>query len=231
MGQRDCRVTGAREARALDGGTLCRQRSTSTVPAGGSKRFVKPMAPAQPPEVAGQRFPELLVPMRMAYERELAEYIARNRHSLTKWLDIDNGTASNAIGGAGWMASGLAYLITWVPKAASEKMGWESETLEHPHRFWEETMKASLRTGCLDLQSQTYGVLSSHGVRGWDIKDWMVGNVFEHHAINVHPEGSDGRDGWIFDPWITLSPQVYPFADWMDHFTGLSVLGNARAEW
>jgi hypothetical protein len=231
MGQRDCSLAGARGAKTLDEGTLCRQLSTPTVPAGSARHLVKPFTPPRPPEPAGQRFPEALVPMRTAYEQALTDYIGRHRHQLTKWLDIDNGTASNAIGGAGWMASGLAYLITWVPKAASEKMGWDSEVLEQPHRHWDEMMEASLRTGCLDLQSQTYGVLSSHPVRGWDIKDWMVGNVFEHHAVNVHPEGSDGRDGWIFDPWITLSPQVYPFADWMDHFTALSVLGKARAEW
>ena len=44
MGQRDCTITGARTAAALDEGTLCRQRSMPTGPAG-----CKPVLPAAAP--------------------------------------------------------------------------------------------------------------------------------------------------------------------------------------
>ena len=169
--------------------------------------------------------------MRAAYERELATYIARHRHRLTRWLGINGGTASNAIGGTGWLLAGAASILVWIPQAAAEMAGWQSQMLDSAQESLQDTMKDALRTGCLDLQAQTYAALNQNPVRGWDIKDWMVGNFLEHHAINVHRENEDGTQGWIFDPWITLSPQVYPFSEWKAHFSKLSWLGDTRAEW
>jgi hypothetical protein len=231
MGQRDCTITGARTAAALDEGTLCRQRSTPTGPAGSKPVLAKAAPPPRPLRKVGEEFPAELRPMREAYERELAEYIGRHRHTLTKWLAIDNGTASNFIGGSSWMLAGFAALMTWRDKSLDTPEAaqfWEFS--DDAHDYWIDAMESSLRTGCLDLQSRTLRVLNEHPAQGWRIKRWMVGNVMEHHAVNVHPEGGDTARGWVFDPWVTLSPEVYAFSDWQEHFTSLSWLGSARAE-
>lgn len=232
MGQRDCTITGARTVAALDQGTLCRQRSTPTGPAGSKPVLAKAAPPPRPLRKVGEEFPAELRPMREAYERELAEYIGRHRHTLTKWLGIDNGTLSNMIGGSKWMLAGLASFLTWRDKSgdtAEWAQFWEFR--DHAYDYWTDAMENSLRTGCLDLQTQTFRVLNANAVRGWEIKEWMVGNGFEHHAVNVHPEGGNGSKGWMFDPWITLSPEVYAFGDWKGHFSKLTWLGSARAEW
>ena len=216
----------------MDKGTLCRQHNSSTVPTGAKRVLNKTKPLPRPLQKAGEDFPAELRPMREAYERELAEYIGRHRHTLTKWLGINNGTASNFIGGASWMLAGFAVLVTWRDKSrdtAEWAQSWEFS--DYAHNYWAKAMEDSLRTGCLDLQTQTFRVLNAHPAPEWDVREWMVGNVFEHHAVNVFRKGGDAAQGWVFDPWLTLRPDVYTFSDWKEHFTTLTWLGDSRAEW
>lgn len=90
----------------------------------------------------------------------------------------------------------------------------------------------SLATGCVSLQAKTEEVLRSvGGGSSWQVMPVRVGSAaMGHSAVAVYPSGKAMKDGYIFDAWISQSPQAYTFAEWENNFRLMSVLGKARRQ-
>lgn len=94
--------------------------------------------------------------------------------------------------------------------------------------------KAGYERGCVACQRETFKVvrdyLADHPSLPWSVSRIMVGNVFEHHAVAVHPKGSDITKGEVWDPWIHQKPEAFSFEDWSSHMWRLKFFGDPRSE-
>ena len=88
----------------------------------------------------------------------------------------------------------------------------------------------TIMNGCLALQDATFGVCNQNRPAGYTVKKIMVGFGMEHHAVVVYPAGTLPSMGYIFDPWITQSPQVYTYQEWLSGFTILNGIAEVRLE-
>ena len=88
----------------------------------------------------------------------------------------------------------------------------------------------TLLNGCLALQDATFMVCNQLRPANFTVKKIMVGFGMEHHAVVVYPAGTMYQMGYVFDPWITQSPQVYSYEEWISGFTILNGIAEARIE-
>ncbi len=88
----------------------------------------------------------------------------------------------------------------------------------------------TIMNGCLALQDATFSVCNENSPAGYTIKKIMVGFGMEHHAVAVFPAGTIPSAGYVFDPWITQSPQVYTYPEWLSGFTILNGIAEVRIE-
>lgn len=76
----------------------------------------------------------------------------------------------------------------------------------------------SLESGCVEMQAETYNVLTRFKPSGWEVRRVMIGDVFEHHAVVVYQTGQTYKDGYFFDPWMYQKPLIFSYSEWISRF-------------
>ncbi|NNF06478.1 MAG: hypothetical protein HKN21_06935 [Candidatus Eisenbacteria bacterium] len=174
------------------------------------------------------QLPKELHSLTRVYQRELDMYLKAHRPAINKALKL-GGTTSNIEQVLNYTLNKVAQGASYVAPAADES---DAEDFS-------DAAKKAFKAGCEGCANQTVKVLQvaiakDPNLKGkWICHRFMVGGllVFEHHAVCLQLKKGSPMDGYIYDPWITQSPQVYTAKNWKSRFNIRSVIGAPRSEW